>query len=1006
MGAVLVLEGARMEKPKGFFHRIEVGFKQGVKNPFAEGLLHAAKTAGFKVKSVDTIDVYTLGGISGFWNLERVAKQILADPLLQEFAINESLALHDARKFDFAIEVSFKPGVTDNAGRTTAQAVKDAMPSFNGTAFASRQYLLSGVSQQEAEKIISTLVASDLLERWEIKGRAEFKQGDGFAANPPVAGTEKNSFVEQFPLGASLAAFEKISERRLLALSPAELAAVKKKFSERAFSQKRRKLGMAEGITDVELECIAQTWSEHCKHKIFNALIEFEAENGKRESINSLFKTCIKKATEEISRQKPGFLISVFKDNAGIFSLDKNWNIAVKVETHNSPCALSPYDGAVTGIVGVNRDILGAGLGARPIFNTDVFCFAPPDYKGVYPRVHPQQVLWGVVRGIQDGGNKSGIPTVNGSITFDDSFAGKPLVYCGTGGIMPARLKDKRATHEKKARAGNLIVMIGGRVGKDGIHGATFSSLGLTQSSPTSAVQIGDPFTQKKAVDFVIEARDAGLIESITDNGAGGLSSSVGEMALQSNGATVHLDRVPLKYPGLAPWEIFVSESQERMTVAIKPENRGRFFELARKHEVESTEIGVFTNTGVMQVLFEGKTAGMLELAFLHNPPQLSLHAKARKSKESPEKNPEPKNHASTLKKILAGWNVCSKEEIVRRYDHEVQGMSAIKPFEGSENDGPSDAAAIKPLYGSNEGLIIANGLCPKYSKHDAYWMAANALDEAIRNCVATGASLDGMVALDNFCWPDPLPGKNNPDAEEKLGDLVKANKALYDFTKAYAVPCISGKDSMKNDATVGTKKISVLPTLLFTAVAKMPDVSKAVSIDFKKEGDVVFILGETKNELGASEYYSALGKKSGVGFVPRVNAEENKKLYNALAKAIAKGLVASAHDCSDGGLGVAIAESALAGGLGTEIDLRKILASEDAKRNDALLYSESAGRFVVSVSHKNAKEFAEIMQGTKTAQAGVAKGSRMTVIGLNGRKIIDEKITELKSAWKSRRWF
>ena len=997
-------EGAGMEKPKGFFHRIEVGFKQGVKNPFAEGLLHAAKTSGFKLRAVDTIDVYTLGGISGFWNLERVAKQILADPLLQEFAINEPLALHDARNFDFAIEVSFKPGVTDNVGRTTAQAIKDAMPSFNGTAFASRQYLLSGVSKQEAEKIIATLVASDLLEKWETKSKGEFKQNEGFPANPPIAGTEKNSFVEQFSPSSSLSSFEKTGEQRLLALTPSELSAIKKKYSEKAFAQKRRKLGMGDGITDVEMECIAQTWSEHCKHKIFNALIEFQGEDGRKETINSLFKTCVKKATDEIARQKPGLIVSAFKDNAGIFTLDKNWNIAVKVETHNSPCALSPYDGAVTGIVGVNRDILGAGLGARPIFNTDVFCFAPPDYKGVYPRVHPQQVLWGVVRGIQDGGNKSGIPTVNGSITFDDSYAGKPLVYCGTGGIMPARLKDKRATHEKKARPGNLIVMIGGRVGKDGIHGATFSSMGLTQASPTSAVQIGDPFTQKKVIDFVIEARDEGLMESITDNGAGGLSSSVGEMALQSNGAMLHLDKVPLKYQGLAPWEIFVSESQERMTVAVKPEHKDRFFELARKHEVEATEIGVFTNAGAMQVLFEGKTVGLLELAFLHNPPQLNLRAKARKTKEVGEKIPEPKNHSATLKKILAGWNVCSKEEIVRRYDHEVQGLSAIKPFEGSENDGPSDAAAIKPLYSSNEGLVIANGLCPKYSRHDAYWMAANALDEAIRNCVATGASLEWMVALDNFCWPDPLPGKNNPDAEEKLGDLVKANKALYDFTKAYAVPCISGKDSMKNDATVGTKKISVLPTLLFTAVAKMPDVSKAVSMDFKKEGDAVFILGETKNELGASEYYASLGRKG--GFVPRVNAEENKKLYSALAKAMAKGLVASAHDCSDGGLAVAVAESSFAGGLGVEIDLRKIPASEDAKRNDALLYSESAGRFVVSVTQKNAKEFAAVMQGTKTEQVGMVKGSKMAVTGLNEKKIIDEKITELKNAWKSRRWF
>ena len=993
-----------MEKPKGFFHRIEVGFKEGVKNPFAEGLLHAAKTAGFKLKAVDTIDVYTLGGISGFWNLERVAKQILADPLLQEFTINDPLALHDGKNFDVAIEVSFKAGVTDNVGKTTVQAIKDAMPSFNGTAFTARQYLLSGVSKHEAEKIISTIAANDLLEKWESKDKSEFKQSEGFAANPPVAGSEKNTLVEQINLHASLSALEKISEQRLLALNQDELAAIKKKFSERAFTQKRKKLGLSEGITDVELESIAQTWSEHCKHKIFNSLIEFEDENGRKEKINSLFKTFIRKSTEEIARQKPGLLLSVFKDNAGIISFNKNWNVAVKVETHNSPCALSPYDGAVTGIVGVNRDILGAGLGARPIFNTDVFCFAPPDYKGPYPKNHPQQVLWGVVKGIQDGGNKSGIATVNGSITFDDSFAGKPLVYCGTGGIMPSRLKDGRLTHEKKARVGSLILMVGGRVGKDGIHGATFSSMGLTQTSPTSAVQIGDPFTQKKVIDLVVEARDAGLMESITDNGAGGLSSSIGEMALQSNGAVLHIEKVPLKYSGLAPWEIFLSESQERMTIAVKQENRERFFELARKHEVEASEIGAFTNSGMVQVLFEGKTIALLDLDFLHNPPQLSLKAKARKAKTTSEKIPEPKSNGAVLKRILAGWNVCSKEEIVRRYDHEVQALSVLKPFTGKENDGPSDAAVIKPLYDSSEGLVVANGLCPKYSKHDAYWMAANALDEAIRNCISVGASLEKMVCLDNFCWPDPLPSKSNPDAEEKLGDLVKANKALYEFTKAYGVPCISGKDSMKNDAFAGQKKISVLPTLLFTTVAKIPDVSKIVSMDFKKEGDVVFILGETKNELGASEYYASLGKKGGA--VPKVNAEENKKLYEALSKAIAKGIVASAHDCSDGGVGVALAESAFAGGLGMEIDLRKIPASEDAKRNDTLLFSESAGRFVVSVSYKNAKEFEALTQGTKTANAGVVKENKMKVVGLNGKKIIEEKIEELKSAWTSKRWF
>jgi len=546
--------------------------------------------------------------------------------------------------------------------------------------------------------------------------------------------------------------------------------------------------------------------------------------------------------------------------------------------------------------------------------------------------------------------------------------------------------------------------MVGGRVGKGGIHGATFSSLGLSQESPSSAVQIGDPFTQKKMLDFLVEARDEGLVESITDNGAGGLGNSVGEMALQSNGAELHLEKVPLKYAGLKPWEILVSESQERMTVAIKPESKQRFFELAGKHEVEASEIGFFTNTGFFHVLHNGKTVGLLELGFLQHPPQLRLKAKARKLALREENFATPGNLESVLKKILSSLNVCSKEEIVRRYDHEVQGASALKPFVGVENDGPSDAAVLKPLCDSDEGLAIANGICPKYSKLDVFAMAANALDEAIRNCVSVGGTLEKMVCLDNFCWPDPVASKNNPDGEKKLGDLVKANKALYQYTRAFGVPCISGKDSMKNDAYAGGKKISVLPTLLFTTVAVIPDVKKTVSMDFKREGDLVFVLGETKSELGASEYYAVLGKKGGIP--PSVNAEENKILYEKISKAIAKGLVASSHDCSDGGLAVALAESALAGGLGVEVDLRKIPASENAKRNDILLFSESAGRFVVSVSAKNAEEFAEAMKGTKTGLAGVVKGRKMRVVGLTGKKIIEMPIGELKKAWKSRRWF
>ncbi len=984
--------------------RIEVCFKKSVKDAFADGVLASAKQAGHPVKSLEVVEVYTIVGIRDFYRLEKIAKELLADPLLQEYSVNEPLALQEGKKFDFALEISFKPRVTDNAGRTTAQAIKDFFPAFDGKAFYSRQYLFTGsVNEKLIQEFASKTLANGLIEEWGIKSFQAFEAEQGFKAKTYSSEPHRDFAVQEIELeGKNDAFLEKLSKERLLALNTEEMRAIQKQFRDRSFLKKRKEAGLNEKITDVELESIAQTWSEHCKHKIFNSLIEYSDSNGKKEEINSLFKTYIKKSTEKIASP---FLLSVFKDNAGIIKFNKSWNLAIKVETHNSPCALDPYGGAVTGIVGVNRDVLGAGLGARPIFNTDVFCFASPDYSGVYPRVHPKRVLQGVVKGIQDGGNKSGIPTINGSIVFDDSFAGKPLVYCGTGGIMPANVKGK-PSHEKKAKPENAIVMVGGKVGKDGIHGATFSSLGLSEDSPTSAVQIGDPFTQKKVLDFLMEARDHGMIESVTDNGAGGLSSSIGEMALQSGGAELHLDKVPLKYAGLQPWEVFVSESQERMTLAVTQEHLPALMELAKKHEVEATALGKFTRTGFIHVLHNSKTAALLELKFLHEPPQLKLKARERKRHEGKPVFKKPSSLGVMLKKILSRPNVCSKEEIVRRYDHEVQGTSVLKPFVGKNNDGPSDSAVIKPLYDSPEGIVISNGLCPKYSKIDVGIMAANALDEAVRNAIASGASLEYMAVLDNFCWPDPVQSRQTPDGEEKLGDLVKACKALYETTLAYGTPCISGKDSMKNDAFVGGRKISVLPTLLFTAIGKTSDVEKTVSMDFKNEGDFIYAIGETKNELGESEYLQEL--KVGGGKAPSVNALENKKTYNALSKSISKSLVASCHDCSDGGMGIALAESCIAGDVGAEIFLQTAPRSTETNRDDIVLYSESAGRFIASVERKNAGEFEKTLFSAvvKFAKIGMVKGKKLSIKGIEGKKIVEEKTEELSKAWKSKRWF
>ena len=525
---------------------------------------------------------------------------------------------------------------------------------------------------------------------------------------------------------------------------------------------------------------MAQSWSEHCKHKIFNAKITYY-DGFKTAVIDSLFDTYIKNTTSEVDTKK-GFLRSVFHDDSGVIEFDSSNLICFKVETHNSPAALDPYGGSITGIVGVNRDILGTAKSARPIFNTNVLCFAPPSqrfHKGLTP---PRQVFDGVHKGIIDGGNQSGIPTVAGAVLFDPSFAGKPLVFCGTGGILPAYI-GKDPAWEASAEPGDLAVMIGGRIGRDGIHGATFSSLALSDDSPLSAVQIGDPITQKKFSDFLIEARDHQLFRSLTDNGAGGLSSSFGEMALETNGIRLNLDRAPLKYQGLLPWEIIVSESQERMSLAVPPENYEKLKDLANLHSVEISLLGEFTGTGYLEAYYKNKLVALLKLEFLHEGlPLMSLQARWTKSRVIESKsfasvNSIKVDHHKALLQLLSEPNIASKEDLVRQYDHEVQAMTVGKPFVGVNMDGPADGAILKPLLTTNRGIIVTHRLCPWYSKEDTFHMAQCAVDEAVRAFVACGGDPKQIAVLDNFCWPDPVKSVENPDGEYKLAQLVRAAK-------------------------------------------------------------------------------------------------------------------------------------------------------------------------------------------------------------------------------------
>lgn len=986
--------------------RIEVGLKSSLRDSHGETVCRRINTdLHLPVDAVRTVKVFTVDAEVTEADMARAATGPFCDPVIQEYAMG-GLALKQSLPFDWLIEVGFRPGVTDNEGRTAAQALGLlwGRPLSDAEAvYTSTQFLIAGaLTRPDAERIASELLSNELIQRVLVFSRDEAGKNIE-PVTPRVTGTHRGR-VAEVDLEAPDEELMRISRDGILALSLKEMKIIRDYFRDPAVREKRAQLGLGSKATDIELECLAQTWSEHCKHKIFTSTIHYvDEETGEKSTVSSLFDTYIRASTRKI-REAMGandWCRSVFKDNAGVIRFNNDWNVAFKVETHNSPSALDPYGGALTGIVGVNRDPFGTGMGAKLVCNTDVFCFASPFYDKPLPKrlLHPRRIFEGVREGVEHGGNKSGIPTVNGSLVFDDRYAGKPLVFCGTVGIMP-RLLHGRPSEEKKALAGDRIVMTGGRIGKDGIHGATFSSEELHAGSPATAVQIGDPITQKKMFDFLLKARDLGLYRSITDNGAGGLSSSVGEMAEDSGGFELHLDRAPLKYAGLDPWEIFVSEAQERMTLAVPPEKLRRFMELAEKMDVEATDLGRFTDSGLLHLLFDNRTIGCMAMEFVHNGlPKMELDARWRRPVHDGPLLPDVCDIGKTLHRLLGRLNICSKEYVVRQYDHEVQGGSVVKPLTGAANDGPSDAAVLRPVLESMEGLVLSHGICPRYSDLDTYNMVACAVDEAVRNAVAVGAGLEVMAGLDNFCWCDPVQSDKTPDGHYKLAQLVRANRALYDYTVAFGVPCISGKDSMKNDYHIGDTKISIPPTLLFSVVAHMDDVGLAVTMDAKRAGDLVYVSGVTLQELGGSEYAAMLGAVG--AHPPTVDAVAAKKRYQALHRAMRQQLVASCHDCSDGGLGVALAETAFAGDLGMEIDLAKV-PRRGVERDDLLLFSESQSRFVITVHLDERQAFESAMAGTQTALVGTVTAEPvLSFHGLSGGNICRQDIMALKKSWQ-----
>jgi phosphoribosylformylglycinamidine synthase len=921
--------------------------------------------------------------------VERAVVAPVGDPVLsakpqaanpQSLIPNPSLLVH----------VLPKPGVMDPVAQSVAGAIAD----FGLRTEAVRtlkKYWIDGLPADRIEALCSKVLANDAIEQSVVGplrcGRLEIGAPYVFRlVTVPIRTMDDRSLAE-------------LSLRGQLYLSPAEMRTIQACFQK-----------LARDPTDVELETIAQTWSEHCSHKTLTGRIHYRDPSGQRHFENMLRET-IFAATEKIRAElgPDDWCVSVFQDNAGVVRFDEDYNVVFKVETHNHPSALEPYGGANTGIGGVIRDPMGTGMGAKPIANTDVFCFAPPDTpaESLPPGVlHPRRVTCGVVSGVRDYGNRMGIPTVNGAVYFDPRYLGNPLVFCGNIGLIP---RDKSS---KEPKAGDLVVAVGGRTGRDGIHGATFSSAELHSQSDTvsgGAVQIGNAITEKMLLDVLLAARDRGLYSAVTDCGAGGFSSAVGEMG-EKIGAEVHLERVPLKYEGLSYTEIWISEAQERMVLSVPPEKWEELRELCASEGVEATAIGRFVRTGRLHLEYDGHAVADLPMDFLHNgrppvvrdavyepPPPAASHTPPLAASHTPGEAASGR-YTKPLLAILAAPNVCSKEWVIRQYDHEVQGATVVKPLVGVAGDGPSDAAVLRPVHGSYRGLVVACGMNPCYGDLDPYWMAASAIDEALRNCVAVGADPRRTAILDNFCW-------GNTDRPETLGSLVRAALACYDVATALGTPFISGKDSLNNEFRPknAAEAVAIPPSLLISALGQIDDVRRAVTMDLKEPGNLLYQVGVTRDELGGSHFARLHGRAGGA--VPRVDPQQARRIFDALHRAIAAGLVRACHDPSEGGLAVAAAEMAFAGGCGLTISLADV-PREGTLDPAALLFSESNTRFLCEVAAADAPRFERMLDGLPHARIGKLTSDAMLAILDGTVALVESDLATLKEAWqKTLRW-
>ncbi len=955
--------------------RVEVFPKAGLVNPAAEEIKKNLQLLGFRKAEVSVTSIYFLEFINPICRSEDVAQNILCDLLCEDFRVFHSFLGTPLTDSEF--EITFNPGVFDPVSNSVKLAVENLLGSgvIRNTRTAKR-LSFRGIALHEIQKKCLPTLYNPLIEHI-----LDYEKLSVVTTLDEFMKVDAPFLLRHIQiLDVSDEMLQRVGKQGL-SLTLEEMRVIRDYFSR----QKRNP-------TDCELETIAQTWSEHCNHKTFRGIIRYAEHDvsgvlKSTRTIHNLLKSTIMKATEE---SESSLCVSVFHDNAGVIRFDEKYNICFKVETHNHPSALEPYGGASTGIGGVIRDILGTGCGAYPIASTDVFCFAPWDIadetlpQGV---LAPRRIIRGVVSGVRDYGNKMGIPTVNGAVLFDQRFLGNPLVFCGTVGILPQE-KSFKVVHP-----GQKIVVLGGRTGKDGIHGATFSSLELDTSSSvisSSAVQIGNPIEEKKTMVALIRARDENLFSAVTDCGAGGLSSAVGEIT-KDFGCRVHLEKVPLKYKGLSYTEIWISESQERMILVLDETSLQRFQQICKEEEVESAVIGEVTQTHRLELFYKDNPVCNLDMEFLHEgTPKLTKNAVWVPKPEEACDLSSPEDYAQLLKQLLSSNNICSKEWIIRQYDHEVQAGTLIKPLMGSFS-GPSDGAVVRPIFSSKKALAIANGINPFFSDNDPYWMAGLVIDEALRNTLCVGGTLGATALLDNFAW-------GSVDDEKVLGSLVRAAEGCYDFAKGFGVPFISGKDSLYNEYKMNEQRIVIPGTLLISSIAVLEDIENTLTVAFKKENNLLYVLGITKDELGCSEYGRL--RRTQQGILPKVDVVSARELFSIFSAGLSRKLFVSAHDCSEGGLGVCLAEMAFSSGFGAEVFLSEV-PYQGVVRDDFILFSETPSRFVVEVEPAKKEAFEAHFCGVSLGLIGCVQGKNLKVYGKSGDSIIDIPARELEFSWK-----